>query len=139
MACGDPRDTNSFPKHYTKIECPRVTHWTSVSSAICEWAGAGDYPIWNDRVKDLEKPGDIEDFSSGGIPLNSEEATPKHYTKMKMQPIEFIIKNDIGFCEGNIIKYVCRYKEKDGIKDLEKAKEYIQFLINKEKEKQNEA
>ena len=54
--------------------------------------------------------------------------TPQHY-KSKIQPIEFIIANDIPFIEGNIIKYVCRHRGKDGAKDLLKAKHYIDMLI----------
>ena len=53
-----------------------------------------------------------------------------HYKKYKIQPVEFIVKNNIGFCEGNIIKYVLRFKEKGGIADLEKAKHYIELLID---------
>lgn len=55
-----------------------------------------------------------------------------HYKDMVIQPIEFIMQNGLGFCEGNIIKYVCRYKSKDGLKDLQKAKQYIDFLIESE-------
>ena len=53
-----------------------------------------------------------------------------HYKKYKIQPVEFIIKNNIGFCEGNIIKYILRFKYKGGIADLEKAKHYIELLID---------
>jgi hypothetical protein len=53
-----------------------------------------------------------------------------HYKKYKIQPVEFIIKNNIGFCEGNIIKYILRFKDKGGIADLEKAKHYIELLID---------
>jgi hypothetical protein len=53
-----------------------------------------------------------------------------HYKKYKIQPVEFIVKNNIGFCEGNIIKYVLRFKEKGGVQDLEKAKHYIELLID---------
>ena len=35
-----------------------------------------------------------------------------HYREHTIQPIEFILKNNLGFCEGNIIKYICRYKYK---------------------------
>ena len=41
-----------------------------------------------------------------------------HYKKYKIQPVEFIIKNNIGFVEGNIIKYILRFKEKGGVQDL---------------------
>ena len=56
-----------------------------------------------------------------------------HYKKYKIQPIEFIVKNNIGFVEGNIIKYVLRFKEKGGVQDLEKAKHYIELLIDSTK------
>jgi hypothetical protein len=56
-----------------------------------------------------------------------------HYKKYKIQPIEFIIKNNIGFVEGNIIKYILRFKEKGGVQDLEKAKHYIELLIDSTK------
>ena len=55
---------------------------------------------------------------------------PKHYNQHKIQPINFIMENNLGFCEGNIIKYVCRYRKKGGVEDLHKAKQYIDFLIN---------
>ena len=45
-----------------------------------------------------------------------------HYKNYKIQPVEFIIKNNIGFVEGNIIKYILRFKEKGGVQDLLKAK-----------------
>lgn len=59
----------------------------------------------------------------------------KHYNKNKIQPIEFIEKNDLGFHEGNIIKYVTRYKDKGGVEDLKKAEDYLKRLINLENKK----
>jgi hypothetical protein len=59
----------------------------------------------------------------------------KHYLKYKIQPVEFIIKNNIGFVEGNIIKYILRFKEKGGVQDLLKAKHYIELLIDSSKSK----
>jgi len=56
-----------------------------------------------------------------------------HYLGYQIQPIDFIIKNNIGFVEGNIIKYVIRFKEKGGVQDLEKAKHYIELLIESTK------
>ena len=56
-----------------------------------------------------------------------------HYKKFKIQPIEFIHANDIPFIEGNIIKYIVRWRDKNGIKDLEKVKHYVDLLIDLEK------
>lgn len=55
-----------------------------------------------------------------------------HYKEMKIQPVEFIYANNIPFLEGNVIKYVSRWKNKNGIADLEKAKHYIELLIELE-------
>ena len=58
-----------------------------------------------------------------------------HYLKYKISPVEFIIKNNIGFVEGNILKYILRFKEKGGVQDLLKAKHYIELLIDSSKGK----
>lgn len=55
-----------------------------------------------------------------------------HYKDMVIQPIEFTMKNNLNFCQGNIVKYVTRYKHKNGIEDLKKAKHYIDLLIQLE-------
>lgn len=55
-----------------------------------------------------------------------------HYKSMTIQPVEFIHANKIGYFEGNVIKYVSRWRNKGGIKDLEKAKHYIELLIELE-------
>ena len=52
-----------------------------------------------------------------------------HYKSMAIQPSEFIHKNGIGWHEGNAIKYLCRWRLKGGIQDLEKAAHYIELLI----------
>lgn len=55
-----------------------------------------------------------------------------HYKDKAIQPVEFIHANDLGFCEGNVVKYVSRWKEKNGIADLEKARHYLDILIQLE-------
>ena len=62
-----------------------------------------------------------------------------HYKNMTIQPVEFIERNNLGFCVGNIIKYVCRYKDKNGIEDLKKARHYIDLLIDMEENKNQTA
>ena len=57
-----------------------------------------------------------------------------HYKNMVIQPYEFISKNELTFFPGNVIKYVCRYKQKNGIQDLEKVIHYCQLEILKLKD-----
>lgn len=55
-----------------------------------------------------------------------------HYKDQAIQPVEYIHANLIGYFEGNVIKYVTRWRKKNGIADLEKAKHYIELLIELE-------
>ena len=55
-----------------------------------------------------------------------------HYKKMKIQPSEFVMENKLLFAEGNVIKYICRHPYKDGKQDLEKAKHFIDMIIERD-------
>lgn len=61
-----------------------------------------------------------------------EQVGGDHYRRMKIQPIDFITTNGLGFCEGNVVKYIARYKFKNGKEDLLKARHYIDLLIESE-------
>ena len=63
---------------------------------------------------------------------NDHQVGGSHYKDRAIEPWDYIIANDIGFLEGNVVKYVTRYKEKNGIKDLEKARHYLDKLIEVE-------
>jgi hypothetical protein len=55
-----------------------------------------------------------------------------HYRDKGIQPIIYIHANDLGFCEGNVVKYVTRWREKNGVADLKKAIHYLELLIELE-------
>lgn len=77
---------------------------------------------------------------------NKEMETPSYYNKNGLSPLEAYEKGllsseeNIGFIKGNIIKYVIRYADKNGVSDLMKAKHYLEILIGLEKKrvKQND-
>lgn len=52
-----------------------------------------------------------------------------HYKDLPIQPVEYIYANAMGYFEGNVVKYISRWRAKNGIADLEKAKHYIDLLI----------
>lgn len=56
----------------------------------------------------------------------------KHYKDYAIQPIEFIEKNHLSFSQGSVIKYICRYKDKNGLQDLLKARHFIDLIIERE-------
>lgn len=55
-----------------------------------------------------------------------------HYKDMPIQPVEYIHANKLGYFEGCVIKYVSRWKKKNGIEDLKKARHFIDLLIELE-------
>jgi len=68
------------------------------------------------------------------IQIVNDELGP-HYKQLAIEPIDYIEANGLDFFEGNVIKYVSRYKFKGGVTDLEKAQVYLARLIERERKK----
>ena len=66
---------------------------------------------------------------------SSRQEGGSHYAKHKMQPYEFITTNNLSFFQGNVIKYVVRYKAKNGIEDLRKIIHYCELEIEQMRKK----
>jgi len=60
---------------------------------------------------------------------NSRQVGGDHYKGKTVQPWDFIAANELGFFEGNVVKYVTRWKDKGGVQDLHKARHYLDKLI----------
>ena len=67
------------------------------------------------------------------IPVNPVIPDPYHYRKMPIEPWDFIQQNKLDFFEGNVVKYICRWRTKGGADDLRKAITYIEKIIDNEK------
>ena len=63
---------------------------------------------------------------------NNMQVGGTHYEQNAIQPWDFIIGNNLSYLVGNIIKYLCRYKNKNGVEDLLKARHYLDKLIEVE-------
>ena len=72
-----------------------------------------------ESVKQLELFPTANDMQVGG----------DHYMDKVIQPWDYIVSNNLGFLEGNIVKYITRWKEKNGVADLRKAQHYLAKLI----------
>lgn len=76
-------------------------------------------------------------MSDAPTPALGRQEGGRHYADMAIQPVEFIHANSIPYFEGNVIKYVSRWRNKNGVADLLKAKHYIELLIELEAKKGN--
>ncbi len=96
-------------------------------------------PGWGENledlgINDLDLGFDLDKSLTGKDEIDHQD----HYECFEIQPIDFIEENDLGYHEGNIVKYVSRYDEKGGVEDLEKALWYIKRLIQLKKEEEKQ-
>lgn len=80
-----------------------------------------------------------DDLSSEQLTLNFEPLNKQvggsHYKSLKIQPVEYILANDLGWCEGNIVKYITRWRQKNGLDDIRKVIHYAEILLAEEEKK----
>ena len=79
-----------------------------------------------------EIPSFIKKISTGAL---STQVGGNHYSKLKIQPMEYSMANNLDACQHTIIKYVTRFRDKAGVQDLEKARHVIDMLIEFENKK----
>lgn len=60
---------------------------------------------------------------------NATQVGGQHYAAKPIQPWDFIAANGLGYFEGNVVKYLSRWRDKGGVQDLHKAAHYLQKLI----------
>jgi hypothetical protein len=60
---------------------------------------------------------------------NAQQVGGSHYKSKAIQPWDYIASNQLGYLEGNVVKYVSRWKDKGGLEDLKKAQHYLTKLI----------
>ena len=73
-----------------------------------------------------------EDEAFGAL---TKQVGGSHYKDKGIQPIIYIHANELGFCKGNVVKYVTRWRDKNGVADLRKAIHYLELLIELEQTK----
>jgi len=103
-----PKDSDWFRKVYTgQDEMKTVDQWR------------------NEQLEAAIEKAKVPDYTVHDRPAKS------HYSG-SVQPIDLIVAQGLDFLEGNVIKYVTRYKRKEGVADLMKAKQYLEWLIDRE-------
>ena len=94
------------------------------------------YDKWENGVKVMGSGADKEwvdrdlysEIKEGVDALRKQEGG-NHYKDMTIQPVEFITANNLGFLEGNVVKYICRHHAKNGAEDIKKAIHYCELLL----------
>jgi len=80
-----------------------------------------------DKIRGVPRP--LEEVLSSPLPAIRRQAGGSHYKDLAIQPVEYCVRNGLGMCESNVIKYVTRHSLKGGKEDLEKAVHMLELLI----------
>jgi hypothetical protein len=132
-----------------------VTACGSVTSKLREDSDIGDLPIYQGKIggniytwypdgrNTISQIDNItQEYNILPSPQEKKESVNtiqhggNHYKTKSIQPWDYVAANNLGFFEGNAIKYITRHKDKNGVEDLKKAIHYLQKLI--ELEQQND-
>lgn len=119
------------PKDLGRFECPDDYNLPVLS------CGRSCKECWENAVKDIKFKDDIEvvlPLEKAPKELIDNVNHPNHYTQGKYEVIDYIedklSKEELqGYCVGNVLKYVSRFKHKNGLEDLKKAEWYLNRLI----------
>jgi len=112
-----------------------VHGWSSKNSMYshCPWCNMTNPTVPNAR-SEYVKTG-IIDVKEQQVTALKQQVDGNHYKDLPIQPVEYIHANALGYFEGNVIKYISRWRKKNGLADLLKAKHYIELLIELEGKK----
>ncbi len=69
---------------------------------------------------------------SSTSPARAEQIGGSHYKEYAIQPIDYILANNLPWCEANVVKYITRWRDKGGVEDLKKARHYLDLLIERQ-------
>jgi hypothetical protein len=110
----------------TEVDCPKCG---AVPGEMCRALQHG-----YDCIKSCAIPPRQPFTDAPKAPALKTQVGGSHYTDMPIQPMTYSMVNKLDACQHTIIKYVSRFRDKNGIEDLEKAKHCIDLLIEFERE-----
>jgi hypothetical protein len=106
---------------------------TSIVSRVRKWRSNAVSPSYDWWYTTQPVKLSLTDYPHGVKPVENKNPLSRqvggdHYKNLKIQPIDYIMANGLGFCEGNIVKYITRYSQKNGVEDIDKVIHYAEIL-----------
>lgn len=124
-------NTRSFYPH--RLNDLHTSQDNALTSAFSWLDSPQGYEYWHDVCAGSLMGAYVSGFGVANdgavVGANDKQIGGSHYKDMAIQPSEFIARNNLGWYEGNVIKYVCRHQSKNGLQDLQKALHYIELAI----------
>jgi len=127
-------DYDTVPRDYQNRICiddAAPADWDALADRRLASRGV-DTPQERSLKEMVENAEDLGLYDDPPKPPLSQQIGGEHYRKGSIQPIEYIYANGMDFFSGNVVKYITRWKYKNGLEDLKKAKHYIELLMEQE-------
>jgi hypothetical protein len=113
----------TFEENHAKLYADMINYEEQVNMGMMDEA-----------IKETVKEKDFKKTNLKEYASRKKQVGGNHYKMFKIQPVEFIMGNNLTFLEGNVIKYTTRARYKNGIEDYEKAKHCLELMIEHIKE-----
>lgn len=96
-----------------------------MSNNYCQHCGGADgmHAMW------CKENANSKAYVQQLVGANDRQVAGDHYKGKTIQPWDYIASNGLGYFEGNVVKYVSRWRDKGGVADLQKARHYLDKLI----------
>ena len=131
--CGQPNTCEQPCFHQSGRTTPgQPGGIASVPQSLAEVHSSDGWATWGGSVMPVtDKISPAPQYDPRDVSFNplDKQVGGNHYRDMAIQPVQFIVANNIPYREANVIKYVCRHASKNGKQDLLKARHYIDMLI----------
>ena len=89
--------------------------------------------LMDEAIKDTIKDKDFKKTDLRKLATRNKQIGGNHYKNLSIQPVDYIVENNLTYLEGNIIKYITRHRRKgDGKKDIEKVIHYAEMILEME-------
>ena len=89
--------------------------------------------LMDEAIKDTIKDKDFKKTNLKKLATRNKQIGGNHYKNLSIQPVDYIVENNLTYLEGNIIKYITRHRRKgDGKKDIEKVIHYAEMILEME-------
>ena len=135
---------NIFKENKIAISVGTGLHSLSKFELVSEKSSESDELMTVDELNDRSKKDEklkklslqwVKEDASESVSAFDTQTGGSHYKDLKIEPVEYALANKLDFAQGSIIKYVTRFRNKNGIEDLRKAIHCIELLIEFEERK----
>ena len=119
----------------TKKDLTYEQHFDKLYQDMINYEEQANMGMMDEAIKEtIKDKGFIKtDLKKQALKATLKQVGGSHYKDCKIQPVEYIVGNDLTFLEGNIIKYVTRHRRKgEGRKDIEKVIHYAEMILEME-------